>query len=316
MATMERAKTMAELPAQHAQAPGTDAEARGRFFNSGNAFNIKLPPVPNAVFADEAARALNDATPTGVIVCDASEAMACDFPATSPFLLARYLRLRAGDSLRLSAKATGVVHYVIAGRGVTRMGDEQITWEAGDVFVAPGGIELRHTAGDAAAVLWAVGNEPQLNFENLEPPLPGHAPTGLVHYRHDEIARQIEHIYSFERDEDEAGLALIFSSDKQQEGRNVLPSLTLAMNTLQPGGAQRAHRHNSVAVSLVVHGEACYSKIDDERKDWAPWATTITPPESVHSHHNDGAQRAMFLIVQDGGFFYHARAMGFAFVDA
>jgi gentisate 1,2-dioxygenase len=55
--------------------------------------------------------------------------------------------------------------------------------------------------------------------------------------------------------------------------------------------------------------------IDGERKDWAAWATTITPPTSVHSHHNDGAERALFLIVQDGGLYYHARAMGFEFVN-
>lgn len=78
---------------------------------------------------------------------------------------------------------------------------------------------------------------------------------------------------------------------------------------------QRPHRHNSVAVSLVIQGEHCYSLIDGERKDWAPWATTITPPVSVHSHHNDGDELAMFLIVQDGGLYYHARAMGFEFVD-
>ena len=46
-----------------------------------------------------------------------------------------------------------------------------------------------------------------------------------------------------------------------------------------------------------------------------PWATTVTPATAVHSHHNGGAQRAMFLIVQDGGLYYHTRALGFAFED-
>lgn len=315
MATMERPETLADLPAQHASKPGSKAEERARFFNSGNAFNIKLPAVPNAVFADEPARALDAATPTGFINCDASPEMECGFPATSPFLLARYARINAGDSLASAPKASGIVHYVIEGTGSTRMGDEQITWNPGDVFVAPGGMDFVHTAGDKAAVLWVCGNEPQLDFENFEPPAPGHAPTGLVHYTRDEIDRQLEHIYSFPRAEDEAGLALVFSSDKQQGGRNVLPSLTLAMNTLPAGAMQRPHRHNSVAVSLVVKGDKCFSKIDGVDKHWAPWATTITPPTSVHSHHNDGDERAMFLIVQDGGLYYHARAMGFEFVD-
>ena len=252
MATMERPKTMSELPAQHASKPASAAEARGRFFNSGNAFNIKLPAVPNAVFIDEPTRALDPATPTGYIDCDASTEMACGFPATSPFLLARYARINAGESLAGAVRATGIIHYVIEGYGETTIGDERIAWQAGDVFVAPGGSDLVHTAGDRAAVLWVVSNEPQLKFENLQPPAAGEAPTGFVHYTAAEIDRQIDHIYSFARDKDEAGLAVIFSSDMQQDGRNVLPSLTLAMNTLTPGGMQRAHKHNSVAVSLVV----------------------------------------------------------------
>jgi hypothetical protein len=36
---------------------------------------------------------------------------------------------------------------------------------------------------------------------------------------------------------------------------------------------------------------------------------------SVHSHHNGGNEQAMFLIVQDGGLFYHARTMGFEFAE-
>lgn len=315
MATMERPQTMADLPAQHPSGPGTKAEERARFFNSGNAFNIKLPEVPNGVFSQEPKRALDAATPTGFINCDVSTEMQCAFPATSPFLLARYARINAGEQLSETPKASGVVHYVIEGRGTTEMAGECIAWQPGDVFVAPGGVELTHATGDVAAVLWVCGNEPQLSFENLEAPIAANAVTGLVHYKRDEIDRQIEHIYSFPRAADEAGLALVFSSDKQQAGRNVLPSLTLAMNTLEAGAVQRAHKHNSVAVSLVVQGDRCFSKIDGERKDWAPWATTITPPVSVHSHHNDGDQRAMFLIVQDGGLYYHARAMGFEFVD-
>ena len=87
------------------------------------------------------------------------------------------------------------------------------------------------------------------------------------------------------------------------------------MNTLPPGVSQRAHKHNSVAVSLVIEGEGCHSMVDGRRKDWAAWATTVTPATAVHSHHNEGARRATFLIVQDGGIYYHTRALGFAFAD-
>jgi gentisate 1,2-dioxygenase len=87
------------------------------------------------------------------------------------------------------------------------------------------------------------------------------------------------------------------------------------MNSLPGGKAQRPHRHNAVAVALIIEGERCYSIIDGKRKEWSQWATTITPATSVHSHHNGGNKQSMFLIIQDGGFYYHARTMGFAFAD-
>ncbi len=316
MAALSEPKSIADLPPQHARNPATQAEARARYFNTGNAFNVILPNVPNAVFSDEPSRALDPATKTGFVNCDVSQEMECPFPATSPFLLARYARINPGESLTADFNASGIVHYVITGTGSSKINDEEITWASGDVFVVPGGAPTVHRVGDEAAVLWVVGNDPQLNFENLRAPASGNAPTGVVHYPADEIARQIELIYNVGRGDDIAGSALIFSSEMQQESRNILPTLTLAMNSLPAGAMQRPHRHNSVAVSLVIKGDKCYSMIDGVRKDWAPWATTITPPVSVHSHHNDGDEQAMFLIVQDGGLFYHARAMGFEFVDS
>ena len=311
-----RPRSIADLPPQTAASPASTAEARARYFNTGNAFNVILPPVPNAVFADEAMRALDPATPTGLIACDASDAMGCAFPATSPLVLASYARIRAGEELAVDFVASGAVYYVIQGTGTTVSGNETITWAPGDVFVTPGGVAQTHGAGARDAVLWVVTNEPQLAFETLQAPAAGAAPTGVVHYPADEIDRQIKLIYQVGRGDEIPGSALIFSSDRQEASRNVLPTLTVAMNSLPPGETQRPHRHNAVAISLVIRGEGCFSMIDGVRKDWAPWATTITPPVSVHSHHNEGTEPAMFLIIQDGGLYYHARAMGFEFVDA
>ena len=310
-----RFRSIADLPPQSASNPQGAAQARARYFNTGNAFNVRLPEVPNAVFTDEPMRALDPRTNTGLIACDASEVMKCPFPATSPLVMAYYARICSGQKLTTDFVASGVIYYVIQGAGRTVSGYETVVWGPGDVFVVPGDIGQVHEAIDGDAVLWVVTNEPQLAFENLRAPRRGEAPTGVVHYPAGEIDRQIDFIYQIGRNEEIAGSALIFSSDMQEASRNVLPTLTVAMNSLPPGVTQRPHRHNSVAVSLVIQGDKCFSVIDGERKDWAPWATTITPPVSVHSHHNEGCSQAKFLIVQDGGIYYHARAMGFEFVD-
>lgn len=315
MPDSSQAQTIGDLPVQTPSAPATAAEQRARFFNSGNAFMIRLTSVPDAMFVDEPARALDPATPTGLIPCDLSSTLQCDFVASTPLVLAYYARIRAGETLAADFVASGICHYVIQGTGTTECAGETIRWRPGDVFLTPGGETQRHSADADDAVLWIVDDEPLLAHQRARAPAPGDAPTPLVHYPAAEIDRQIDLIYQVGKDADTAGAALIFSSEQQQASRNVLPTLTLAMNTLEPGASQRAHRHNSVAVSLVVRGQGCYSMIDGRRKDWTQWATTITPPVSVHSHHNEGAERAMFLIVQDGGLYYHARANGFEFVD-
>jgi gentisate 1,2-dioxygenase len=315
MAEQSQPRSIAEMPAQRSATPATAAEARGRFFNTGNGFNVRLPPVPDRIFAAEPAKALDPATPTGLIACDISADLACRYPATTPLVLAQYARIRAGETLTTDFVASGTIAYVMTGSGRTQCAAQEIAWSVGDLFILPGGEPALHTAGDHDAVLWVVTNEPQLAFENLRAPARGEAPTDLVHYRADEIARQINLIYEVGRNEDIAGSALIFSAEQQEATRNILPTLTVAMNSLPGGVVQRPHRHNAVAVSLVIKGERCFSVIDGARKDWAPWATTITPPVAVHSHHNGGNQQALFLIIQDGGMYYHTRAMGFEFAE-
>ncbi len=152
---------MADLPVQHPQAPASDAAARARFFNSGNAFNIKLSPVPAADFAEQAAAAMAPAAPTGIIACDQSAAIGCAFPATTPLMLARYAVIREGETLDLASNATGLIGCVLRGAGTA----PDFAWGAGDIFLLPGGAQPLTATEDA--VLWLVGNEPMLAFEGL-----------------------------------------------------------------------------------------------------------------------------------------------------
>jgi gentisate 1,2-dioxygenase len=312
--TAARRQTIADLPVQHARDPKSPAEARARFFNPGNAFDIKLPAVPDHIFTAEPLQALDADSPTGLIPCDLSGVLACSFPATAPLMLARYAKIRATESLETAFVASGIICYVIQGKGSSSGRSGAVHWDAGDVFILPGGALFTHAA-QSDAVLWIVTNEPQLAFEALRAPADGQAPTDLVHYTKDEIARQLKLLQDTGRDEATAGIAVLFSSDRQEANRNIMPTLTLAMNALPPGQSQRAHRHNAAAIMLLMEGEGCYSLMDGKRKDWVKWATTVTPPQSIHSHYNDGGRQAMFLVVQDGGLFYHLRTMGFSFAE-
>jgi len=204
--------------------------------------------------------------------------------------------------------------YAIAGDGTTVWGRDSLEWETGDVFCLPGGGEVVHIARGGAAVLWIVTNEPQLAFERVQAPAPRQAALEVVHYPADEIGRQLDAIHRLPPERVMAGgKAVTLSSAALAAERTCLPSMTLAMNSLGPGEMQRPHRHNAVAVTLIVQGERCYSTIDGRRVTWEHLATMITPPGEMHSHQNDGDRRALFLIVQDGGLHYHTRTMGFSY---
>ncbi len=301
---------MGDLPMQHPEAPSSAAQARARFFNSGNAFDIHLPEVPARVF---------EAPPEGHAgwwTCDQSAALGCDFAATTPLMLARYACIAAGGELRFDIAASGSVWYVMVGDGrCDGPMDEGFGFGAGDVFLLPGGTAYRMAAGAAGVRLWTVGNEPQLAFDGVRPALPADAPIEPVHYPAAEIERQFEILFATRAAADTSGRALIFSSDRQAAARNLTPTLTLSFNTLLPHTHQPSHRHNSAAVTLAVQGEDCHSMVGGERCPWTPGATLVTPAGAPHSHHNEGPAGARFLIVQDGGLHYHARTMGFEFLE-
>lgn len=313
---------MATMGVQRHAAPATAAQARARFFNSANAFNIKLSPVPAHGFVDEARAALRDGAPTGFIDCDQSAALECDGPATTPLMFARYARIAAGEALDSRFVASGAICYVIAGSGRSDCRsaacDETVDWSAGDVMFFPGGTELTHRAGDADAVLWIVTDEPLLAFDGLQsaPKADDSADGGVVHCPAAEIARQLDLIYRAVPEPTTSGRALIFSSAALEESHNIHPFLTLSFNTLAPGESQAAHRHNSAAITLAVDGERCHSSVDGQAMPWQPWMTMVTPPGAAHSHHNAGDRRALFLIVQDGGLHYRARTMGFQHLES
>lgn len=288
---------------------------RARYFDSGNAFNLVYAEVPAATFVAERDRAMNAATPTCLIVCDQGAAMGLDFPATSPLVLASYARIRAGESLETSPRASTILGYVIKGSGRVTQGQDTIEFNRGDVFSLPGGGPVQMASGGEDCVLWIATNEPQLAFENFVPPTPGDTLVEAAHFPAASIREELDRARMRLAGQAVAGLAVVFSSEGLEARRNISPTLTLAMNQLPAGGVQTPHSHNSVAVSLAVEGERCYSKVGGVRKDWSPFVTMVTPPTSVHSHHNEGGGLANWLIVQDGGIYYHCRTMGFRYEE-
>jgi gentisate 1,2-dioxygenase len=320
---MAMAKTLDELELRTLlDAPSTAPRgsspyaANARYLTSLDGFNVKRPPIPAHVFRAERDRALAPETPTGLVTLDLSSALGLDYPATTPLILSHYARIRAGETLSTAFGASAEIYHVIRGAGTTTVDGADdgvsIAWQATDTFCLPGGAAARHRAA-ADAVLWIATNEPQLRFEGLRPPAPGAAPIQPAFYPMAEIRRRLLEVYLDPRGAAMPGKSVNLGNGALEGSRTTTPSFTLALNSLLPGEAQRGHRHNAVAVTLVLAGQGCYSLIDDVRVDWEPQTVMITPPTAFHSHHNDGGELALFLIVQDGGVYYHCRTMGFSY---
>jgi gentisate 1,2-dioxygenase len=290
--------------------------ASARYLSSLDGFNIKRTPIPAHVFLPERDRAIAAGTSTGLIPLDLSRLLEQPGPATTPLILARYAKIRAGERLETAFRASTELYYVIQGTGTTAFGldgRESIAWAAGDAFALPGGATVSHRADGYDALLWVATNEPALAFERCQPPAAGDAPIAAVHYPAAEIRRQLLSVYLDPRGRKMPGKSVNLGNAALEAARTTTPTFTLAMNSLLPGESQRAHRHNAVAVTLAVAGERCYSMVGGKRVDWEPNAVMITPPTDLHSHHNEGRELALFLIVQDGGLYYHCRTMGFSY---
>ena len=293
--------------------PQTPYAGRARYHTSENPFTFGYPPVPARQFLAERDRAFDPATPSGAIALDAAGDLGTPYPATTPTLLCRYLKIRGNEQLRTAYAASGAIYYVMAGCGESRNAADVIAWGAGDVFCFPEGSETTHRADGTDCLLFVATDEPLLAFERLSPPAPQESAVDTVHWPAHEIERRFESVWQRPVTDNTTGHSVMFSTAALAPGYATIPSINVAINTLAPGADQRPHRHNGVAVTLAIQGEGIYSMIGGQRVDWSTGAAQITPATLLHSHHNRGVKRMRSLVIQDEGLHHYTRTPGFSF---
>ncbi|HVC69844.1 MAG TPA: hypothetical protein VNC61_06215 [Acidimicrobiales bacterium] len=267
--------------------------------------------------------ALHAAGPTRTIVLDLSDLLGVDVPATAPSLLASFLRIEPGESLTTVTVATSELVYCLQGEGRLEIeGKGGIDWRAGDVITLPARCPARYTANDDAAVLYHVDDSPLLAYLGVEPSRPRFRPTLFdgrrARARLDAVAA-----------EPEAGrrsrVAVLLGNAANDQTLTATHTLWAMLGVLPDGALQRPHRHQSVALDLIVDCRpGCYSLVGDtlddegaiarpERVDWEPGGAFVTPPGHWHSHHNESGAPARLLPVQDAGLHTYLRTLDFRF---
>jgi quercetin dioxygenase-like cupin family protein len=293
-------------------APASPYAQRARYVCNENGFAFSYPPVPARQFLAERDRAFDPALRSCAIELDASDALGSAHPATTPTVLCRYLKIRAGETLRATRVAPGEVCYVMSGRGESRNGSDMIEWSEGDVFCLPGGAETAHRAS-ADALLFTVTDEPLLAYAGMRAAPPGQGSVEAVLWPAAEIERRFEAVWNRPITERTTGAAVQFSTRRTEPSFATTPFLNVSINTLAAGCDQRPHRHNGVAVTLAIQGDGIHSVIDGKRIEWSTGAAQITPATAMHSHHNRGDQRMRSLVIQDEGLHLYTRTPGFSF---
>lgn len=292
---------------------------RARYVPVEKGFNIKRPPIEPQAFVAEMTRAFAGDAPTGFTPLDLAGALGTDYAATTPFMLARYVRVRKGDRLDYAFAASGEMWMVLRGTGTLRRDGDMLEYRDKDMFALPGGIASSWQAREDS-VLWVTTDEPTLAFEGVRPEVTARAPIEATHYRADDIARELRTLYDRPMGPDTPGRALFMASERTEKLGTCLPSMTLTLNAVRPGEAQRLHRHNAAAIVLALHEAKCVSTIGGRTFPWTQYVTLLTPAGAEHDHRNATTRGAvtdddiaLALIVQDGGLYYYGRTMGFAF---
>lgn len=298
---------------------------------------------------------LHRSAPTGIVALDLSAPLAIDGgPATSPALLASFVTVRAGDELATAPVATSEIYVVLAGEGTTTVDSVTIAggtaadsattdtadiadgaadtgtgtddpgtvaWATGDVIALPGGCRSTHRASADATLYW-VTDEPLLRYLGVAPTEPRLRPTLFTAAR---CAEELARVAAEPAAERRNRVSVLLNNAEQDQTLTATHVLWAMVGLLPVDAVQKPHRHQSVALDLILDCEpGCYTSVgphlsddgeilDARRVDWEPGGAFVTPPGWWHSHHNESGAPARLLPVQDAGLHTYLRTLDIRF---
>ena len=263
---------------------------------------------------------LHEEGPTRIIPLDMSDQLKCPYPATSPALLANFVRIKASEEIFTTANATSMLFYVIRGNGRSIVDDLIIPWNTGDFFVLPANSKPLHHA-DTDSAFYYINDEPLMNYLGVIADTPRFEPT---------LFTQEESYASLQKSIDsQTGprnrLSVLLANKLFPQTRTISHVLWAMLGVLPVDDVQPPHRHQSVAIDFAVECQpGCYTLIgknlnekgeivDPIRADWQPYSVFVTPPGYWHSHHNESGVQAHVIPLQDAGLHTYLRTLDIQF---
>ncbi|MFB7499794.1 cupin domain-containing protein [Streptomyces sp. NPDC056161] len=301
-----------------------DWAADARYFEYSKAANPigsgHTPKVPVRTFSPS----LHAEGPSRIIPLDLSRELGIeDGPATSPGLIANFVRINAGESVPTRPNATSELYYVLKGHGYSAVNGRLVNWEKGDFVVLPAQSAAVHYA-QAETVFYYVTDEPLLRYLGATATEPRFRATKFA--RTDAVA-ELDRIASRPGANDKSRVSVLLNNADQEQTLTITHTLWAMFGVLPAGQEQRPHRHQSVALDLILDTpEGCYTLLGDrldergeiinpQRVDWESGGAFVTPPGKWHAHFNESDQDAHLIPVQDAGLQTYLRSLDIRFTN-
>jgi gentisate 1,2-dioxygenase len=280
-------------------------------------------PIPEGRWGPE----LHARGPSAILPLDLSRELGCPGPATSPALSANFVRILAGDTISAGANATSFLFYVWRGAGHCRQAatppgrDFRQDWRQGDLFVLPAGEAAELEAYEESVLYW-VHDAPLLSHLGVSADRARFEPT---HYPGAWLRRELQALAADPSSARSNRLSLLLANSDLPASRTVTHTLWAMYGLVPAGAVQPPHRHQSVALDLVIDcapGCATLSGPDlnpdgtirnPVRMEWEPGAAFVTPPGHWHSHVNESGREALLLPIQDAGLHTYLRSLDIRF---
>ena len=296
-----------------------------RYFEYSKAANPigsgHTPKVPVVQFSPE----LYEDGPTGVVPLDLSKELGVTTgAATSPGLLANFVRIRAGEQLGTSPNATSQLYYMLYGRGFAAVNGRMVSWEKGDFLTLPAGSRSVFYAESDAALYW-VHDEPLLRYLGVTATEPKFRSTK---FRRADAVAQLEAVAAAPHANDRSRVSVLLANAEEEQTLTITHVLWAMFGLLPADQVQRPHRHQSVALDLILDCQpGCYSllgtRLDERgdivnpiRVDWEPGGAFVTPPGMWHAHHNESGAPAHLIPIQDAGLQTYLRSLDIRFTNS
>ena len=266
---------------------------------------------------------LHETGATRIIPFDLRDKLSNKTLSTSPNLAASFIKILPGEKLETTANATSELYYVIRGQGISKRKDLEINWKKGDFFVVPGGGTALHEATEDTALYW-INDEPLLSYLGVAPVEERFAPTL---YPAEECLKQLKRVAEDPNSTDRNRVSVLLGNKNFPQTMTVTHTLWAMFGLLKKDTVQSPHRHNSVALDLILdckpgcftlvsrHIDASGKLIKPIKQEWKPYSAFITPPYYWHSHHNESGEDAHLIPIQDAGLQTYMRTLNIEFAN-